>query len=229
MKKIFNIIFCIILCALIMTGCGEKPYREQEITSKNYTTIFRGENDLTEEEKEYVNLATMQYAFTPDGMFGKTVNDIIEEGKLIKADKEKKEEERKKAEEERENLPENKFVTIQNEFVTELWNELFVNISSYIYDGTDCMGREFDLERAMKKAEKAMEHRDEYNEYVKALDDSKYADLKEVWNNLLNEIDNLYAQIKNNPPKATDTTYNFSTDKLSNYMDDLEDALDDLK
>ncbi|MBR3280931.1 MAG: hypothetical protein IKI57_03680 [Clostridia bacterium] len=225
MKKYFAVIVCILLCTIILTGCGEKPYREQEITSKNYTTIFRVENDLTEEEKECVNLATMQYAFTPDGMFGKTINDIIEEGKIIKADKEKKEEERKQAE----NLPENKFVTIQNEFVTEIWNELFVNISSYIYDGTDCMGREFDLERAMKKAEKAMEHRDEYNEYVKALDDSKYADLKEAWNNLLNEIDTLYAQIKDNPPKASDSSYDYSTTKLSNYMDDLDDALDDLK
>lgn len=205
-----KIVILTILCIVAFSGCAEKDYKETEITAQNCFTIFKQENNLTDEEKEYINLATATYIFEPSGMCGKTVNDIIEEGKIIKINKDIEA-----------NKPLNKLKTINNEFVTELWNEVFCDISHYIVRGTNSTGGELDIEYTIRKADNLMQKRDEYNNYIENLSDNEFAEIKYVWSKLINEIDTLYAKLKNKTPSANDSTYEFSIDNLDTYSDDF--------
>lgn len=205
-----KIVILIILCIMAFSGCAEKDYKETEITAQNCFTIFKQENNLTDEEKEYINLATATYIFEPSGMYGKTVNDIIEEGKIIKINKDIEA-----------NKPLNKLKTIKNEFVTELWNEVFCDISHYINSGTNSTGGELDIEYTIRKADNLMLKRDEYNNYIENLSDNEFAEIKYIWSKLINEIDTLYAKLKNKTPSANDSTYEFSIGNLDTYSDDF--------
>ena len=206
-----KIVILTILCIVAFSGCAEKGYKETEITAQNCFTIFKQENNLTAEEKEYINLATATYIFEPSGMYGKTVNDIIEEGKIIKANKDIEA-----------NKPSNKLKTIKNEFVTELWNEVFCDISWYINSGTNSTGGELDIEYTIKKADNLMQKRDEYNNYIENLSDNEFAEIKYIWSKLINEIDTLYAKIKKETPLANNPTYEFSIDNLDTYSSDFD-------
>ena len=207
MKKL---LILTMFCIAIFSGCAEKDYKETKITAKNCLTIFKQENNLTEEEKEYVNLATATYIFEPSGMYGKTVNDIIEEGKIIKANNDIEA-----------NKPSNKLKIIKNEFVTELWNEVFCDISWYINSGINSTGGELDIEYVIRKADNLMQKRDEYNNYIENLTDNEFTEIKYIWSKLINEIDTLYAKIKKETQSANNPTYEFSIDNLDTYSSDF--------
>lgn len=207
MKKI---IILTIICVTVFSGCAKKDYKETKITAENCFTIFKQENNLTEEEKKYINLATATYIFEPSGMYGKTVNDIISEGKLIKENKDIES-----------NKPSNKLNTIKNDFITELWNEVFCNISWYVVNGTNSTGEELDIEYTIRKADNLMGKRDEYNNYIENLSGDEFSEIKYIWSKLINEIDTLYAKIKKETPVANDSTYEFSVDKLDTYSSDF--------
>jgi uncharacterized protein YcfL len=105
---------------------------------------------------------------------------------------------------------------IVNFVTSDIWNECFVNISWYAGRGTDSTGKELDIEFTIDRLGKAMEKKAEYNSYIAGLD-SKYDDIKQVWTKLSNEIDTLYAKLKENPPNATDSEYEFNTGLFQQY------------
>ncbi|OBZ11432.1 hypothetical protein [Bacillus sp. FJAT-26390] len=113
-------------------------------------------------------------------------------------------------------------------FVTiDIWNEAFVNISWYAGSGTDSTGNELDIEFTIDRLGKAMEKKAEYNSYIAGLD-SKYDDIKQVWTKLSNEIDTLYAKLKENPPHATDSEYEFDTGLFKQYSKAFDSDVESL-
>lgn len=216
MKKIGSVL--IVLMLLGLCACGQVNYRDKVVTEKNFTTIFKEENDLTEEENELIVLATTQYMFDPSGMYNKKISDIIEEGRILKRSKE-----------EANKKPENMLKTIKNEFVTKLWNDVFCDISWYVAEGTNSVGEEMDIEYTLNKASRLMEKRDEYNNYIENLDDEKYSQVKYIWGKLLAEIDRMYDRIKNETPRAKDSTYEFNTGSFDTYSEDFGDEIKNIK
>ncbi|QOS76916.1 hypothetical protein JNUCC31_19000 [Paenibacillus sp. JNUCC31] len=106
-----------------------------------------------------------------------------------------------------------------NNFLTmDIWNDGFVNISSYTRRGTDALGQTLDIDFLIERLGKSMEKKAEYDTYIQGLD-PKYDDLKQVWTKLSNETDILYNTLKDNKPTANDEDYKFDTGLYSQYKD----------
>lgn len=115
-----------------------------------------------------------------------------------------------------------------NDFVTDsIWNDGFVDISWYVIDGTNSTGETMDIDFTIERLGKAMEQKTEYNTYIQGLD-AKYDNLKQVWSKLSDQIDILYKQLKDNPPKANDENYKFDTGLYEQYRDAFEQDVEAL-
>ncbi|NCC86905.1 MAG: DUF4878 domain-containing protein [Clostridia bacterium] len=124
--------------------------------------------------------------------------------------------------------PENKLYDIQNWLVGDIWNDGFCNISHYIEDGTDYIGGTLDIDATVSELTKSMKAKADYDKFINDLDDSKYADVKSLWNKLSPEIDKLYNTVTTKKPVAKDSSYTFDTDLFQQYRQDFDDAVSEL-
>ncbi|RXZ82089.1 hypothetical protein EBB07_12235 [Paenibacillaceae bacterium] len=112
-----------------------------------------------------------------------------------------------------------------NSFITaSVWNEAFVNIGWYAKSGTDSTGQQLDMEFTIERLGQAMEKKAEYDAYIQGLD-AEYDSVKQVWSKLSNETDNLYRQLKENPPQANDGSYVFETGLFKQYSQAFADDI----
>ena len=221
-KKIIVAVVIFIIVVIIVITINSLNYKNKTITASNYETIISEAKNtkLTDEEKTQFASGLLKYSINPNAMYGKKVKDIIEEGKnsnILDVSNNKKEETTK-----------DKLRTISNEFVTEIWNEVFCNISHYVARGTDTMGGKLDIEYTLNKADNLMEQRDKYNDYIVSLEGEEYSQIKYIWERLIKEIDRMYTRIKEETPRAEDITYKFDTGNFSEYSDDLKKEIDKL-
>ncbi len=108
-----------------------------------------------------------------------------------------------------------------NWIVSDLWNDSFCDIYHYVDHGTDAVGDELDIEKAITNADKAMKKADLYDDFINSLKKSEYQELKDKWIEIRTEIDMLYNTIKDETPRASDKTYIFDKDNFNTYMYDL--------
>lgn len=222
-QKILIIILTVVLVIVVsVIVVNSNNYKNKTITAANYETVI-GEaknSNLTEEEKTQLAAGLIKYAFNPSSMYGKKVKDIIEEGKnsnLLNMSNDLTE-----------NTVNGKLKTISNDFVSELWNEVFCNISWYVGQGTDSTGGELDIEYTINKADNLMKQRNEYNDYIVALEGEEYSQIKYIWEKLIVEIDRMYNTIKEETPRGKDNTYKFDTGNFSEYSNDFKDEINKL-
>lgn len=221
-KKIIVAVVIFIIVIIVAIIINSLNYKNKTITASNYETVISEAKNakLTDEEKMQLSSGLLKYSINPNGMYGKKVKDIIEEGKnsnILDVSNNKKEE-----------TPKDKLTTISNEFVTEIWNEVFCNISHYVVIGTGTMGENLDIEYTLNKADNLMKQRDEYNNYIVSLEGEEYSQIKYIWERLIQEIDRMYARIKEETPRAEDITYKFDTGNFSEYSDDLKKEINKL-
>lgn len=122
---------------------------------------------------------------------------------------------------------ESKLREISNFITMDIWNEGFVNISSYTSRGTDALGQTMDMDFTMERLGKSMEKKAEYDTYMQGLD-PKYDDFKQVWTKLSNEIDTLYSKLKEDKPSANDENYEFDTGLFAQYQGAFKNDVMDL-
>lgn len=117
---------------------------------------------------------------------------------------------------------------IRNEFIHNIWNDVFCDVSHYLYDGKDATGEYFDVDRAIKKADKLMDKKKKYDRYIENLGD-EYNEIKEAWEDLSYESEKLYKKIKKEKPTAKNKDYEFSTKRFRNAVEDYDELLKELK
>jgi len=105
-------------------------------------------------------------------------------------------------------------------YITDLWNDGFCEISWYLSEGTGSTGQEIDIDFTKSQLIKAMKKKTGYDEYVAGLD-SNYSEIKEVWNKMSPQIDSMYQQVQSG---AT----SLNTDLFTQYHDAFSDLVNDL-
>lgn len=222
-KRILIVLIFLIIIGVIATIIvNSMNYKNKTITASNYEVIINEakNSNLTDEEKAQFASGLLKYAFNPSGVYGKKIKDVINEGKnsnIMNMGNDLKEDTVK-----------GKLNTISNDFVTEIWNEVFCNISWYTHGGTNSIGEKLDIEYTINKADNIMKKRDEYNNYIKSLEGEEYSQIKYIWDKLIAEIDRMYARIKEETPRANDSTYKFDKGNFSEYSDDFKNEINKL-
>lgn len=105
----------------------------------------------------------------------------------------------------------------------EVWDGGFRQVALY------CAGQkeEEELEAILLALEQALEKKDAYGEYIKALEGERYDNLKERWDYVSGEIDKLYASLEEEPPRS-DGSYALDTMLYEYYSDTFWDELNTL-
>lgn len=116
-------------------------------------------------------------------------------------------------------MPEDKLIEISNWLTEDIWNKGFSDISSYFSTGKSSTGEELDIDFTKSQLAKVIEKKADYDKYITGLDES-YLDIKEIWNKLSPEIDNLYQQIESGVTEL-------NTDRFKQYFDAFYDAVYD--
>ncbi|WP_052410310.1 hypothetical protein [Paenibacillus durus] len=123
--------------------------------------------------------------------------------------------------------PESMLNEISNFITSDIWNEGFVDISWYISSGTSSTGENLDIDFTVEQLGKAISKKKEYDNYVEGLG-PEYDSIKKIWVKLSGEIDRMYKQIQENPPKANDKNSSFDTGIFNQYMHAFDKAITDL-
>lgn len=126
-----------------------------------------------------------------------------------------------------EQSPKSMLIDIGNFVVSDIWNVGFVDISSYINSGKSSTGQNLDIDFTIEQLGKAMNKKVEYDAYISGLD-TKYDSIKKIWTKLSGEIDRLYKQIQDTPPKANDTNSKLDTGIFSQYLSAFTDEVNNL-
>jgi hypothetical protein len=84
---------------------------------------------------------------------------------------------------------------INNYVISDIWNDGFIVVDSFLKTGTGPTGASVDLEFTKSQLTLAMTKKAEYDAYIAGLD-SSYNNIKDVWGKLSPEIDSLYQQIQ---------------------------------
>lgn len=185
------------------------------------------------DEVYYLTYEYMRYAFSNllvedpySEMYGMTIKQLIRDGKRHMKEENITVEEFKKSLKDLENMGNSETNRIQevNNFIIEIWNNAINETKWYIESGTDSVGGTYSYSKVVTEADKLMEKFNEYNTYMNSLTDEKYNKVKEVWNNIVPEINTLYNKIKTSEPKANDSSYEFSTSKFNTLMYEFSDA-----
>lgn len=102
--------------------------------------------------------------------------------------------------------------------VSKIWNEGFCDISHYIGDGKNSLGKKMDINKTIKSIGDTLEQIEAYDNFFNNLPSKKYSKIKKEWNGLKKETFRLYNKLKKEKPKASDKSYDFSVDKFEKYM-----------
>lgn len=119
-----------------------------------------------------------------------------------------------------------KLSEIQNWFIGDVWNN-FVNFDFYRSTGKDCTGSDIDIEFAYEQFKKTYTLKDEYNSYINALPDDTYADIKNYWSKMNEQIDSIYKDLEENGLEQG--TEKLSLSLLQQYSDAFRDGVKELK
>lgn len=117
---------------------------------------------------------------------------------------------------------------INNYITSDIWNDGFCDISSYISTGKSSVGQTLDIKFTIGQLDKSMLKLDEYNTKVTSLTDPKFEEAKAVWTKLYPEIKSLYGKIKENTPKPNDSSYEFDTRLFQQYSSAFYDTVTNL-
>lgn len=108
-------------------------------------------------------------------------------------------------------------------FIVAMWSDVINETKYYIEDGTNSTGNTYTYSKVIKRADELMAQFDEYDSFIKNLDDTKFSDLKNIWKDISVEMKSLYNKLKSEEPKAKDSNYDFKTDKYRDLMYDFSD------
>lgn len=222
-KMIVGIMALVLIVIIAVIIVKSFNYKNKTITASNFETVIKEakNSNLNDEEKTQFAIGVLRYTFNRSDIYGKKVKDIIEEGKNSNT--------MDIANNSTEDTQKGKLKTISNDFVTEIWNEVFCNISFYVATGTNSTGGKLDIEYTINKADNLMKQRDEYNDYINSLEGEEYSQIKYIWEKLIGEIDRMYSRIKEETPREKDNTYKFDTGSFSEYSKDFKNEIDKLK
>ncbi|ETT55808.1 MULTISPECIES: hypothetical protein [Paenibacillus] len=123
--------------------------------------------------------------------------------------------------------PEKTLREISNFVIADIWNVGFVDVISYTRSGTSSTGASMDIDFTVEQLGKAMEEKKEYDTYMNKLD-TKYDSIKKIWAKLSPEIDLLYKQIQETPPKANDDSLTLDAGKFNQYSEAFNKEVNDL-
>lgn len=123
--------------------------------------------------------------------------------------------------------PEKTLREISNFVIADIWNVGFVDVISYTRSGTNSTGASMDIDFTVEQLGKAMEEKKEYDTYMNKLD-TKYDSIKKIWAKLSPEIDLLYKQIQETPPKANDDSLTLDAGKFNQYSEAFNKEVNDL-
>lgn len=112
-------------------------------------------------------------------------------------------------------------------YLTELWNDGFVNISWYASRGTNSVGDTIDIELLVERLGKTVEKKEEYDTYIAELGE-EYDEIKSIWPKLSAEIDKLNDQLQTKLPEANVDYPDFDTGLFKQYNDVYDESLDAL-
>jgi len=84
---------------------------------------------------------------------------------------------------------------INNFIISDLWNDGFIVVDSFLKTGKGPTGASVDIEFTKSQLALAMTKKAEYDIYISGLD-SSFNNIKDVWEKLSPEIDSLYQQIQ---------------------------------
>lgn len=114
-------------------------------------------------------------------------------------------------------------------WMTKIWN-ICVDVESYAHRGTDCTGKEMDIEFYIKGAELEYKKRDEYDAAVHALDDSVPEQEMFIlaWDKSIEQADMLIEKAFSDIPTANDENYEFNLDLFRQYSEQLLYSMNDM-
>lgn len=114
-------------------------------------------------------------------------------------------------------------------WMTKIWN-ICVDVESYAHRGTDCTGKEMDIEFYIKGAELEYKKRDEYDAAVHALDDSVPEQEMFIlaWDKSIEQADMLIEKAFSDIPTANDENYEFNLDLFRQYSEQLRYSMNDM-
>lgn len=114
-----------------------------------------------------------------------------------------------------------------NFIIVDVWNYGFAEFHYYALDGTNTVGEKLDIPATMDRLAETMTQKQEYDSYIGDLD-AAYDDVKALWAPLSEEIDRLYAQLLENPPKPKDPDTDFDTEPFRTHRDHFQKIIDDM-
>lgn len=208
----------------------------KKLTKENIEETMKEYCDKKGEDSDevcYLTYEYLQYAFSNllaedpySSMYGMTIKELIQDGKKHMKEKNITIEEFRKSLKDLENMGNSETNKIQevNNFIIDIWNNAINETKWYIGTGTDSVGGTYSYSKVVTEADKLMEKFSEYDTYMKSLTDEKYTKVKEIWNNIVPEINTLYNKIKTFEPKANDSSYDFNTEKFNELMYEFSDA-----
>ncbi|WNS43458.1 hypothetical protein [Paenibacillus sp. MMS20-IR301] len=112
-----------------------------------------------------------------------------------------------------------------NFIIVDVWNNGFADFHYYSKDGKNSVGEKMDVQASMDQLAVTMKHKQESDSYIAGLDDG-YDEVKQLWAPLSAEIDRLYAQLLENPPKPKDPNTDFDTESFRQYRDNFQSKVD---
>lgn len=110
-------------------------------------------------------------------------------------------------------------------WLTGIWNNC-VDIEAYVSRGTDCTGKEIDIEFYIDGAKRDYDRKDGYDKVIHSLDDSipDQEMLIKAWDKCIEQTDMLLDKAFNETPKPNDKSYDFNIDLLKQYKDQFGDS-----
>lgn len=121
--------------------------------------------------------------------------------------------------------PANKLSEINSYVISDVWNNGFCEIDSYLKTGKGSTGESIDIDFTLQQLDDSMKKKANYDSYISALDDSKYSNIKEIWKKLSAEADSLYGVVKAKKPVANDASAKFDTGKFQQYQEAFSDKI----
>lgn len=116
-------------------------------------------------------------------------------------------------------------VSSAKNWLTGIWNNC-VDIEAYVSRGTDCTGKEIDIEFYIDGAKRDYDKKDGYDKVIHSLDDSipDQEMLIKAWDKCIEQTDMLLDKAFNETPKPNDKNYDFNIDLLKQYKDQFGDS-----
>lgn len=117
-------------------------------------------------------------------------------------------------------------VSSAKNWLTGIWNYC-VDIAAYVERGTDCTGKDIDMEFYIDGARIEYAKKEQYETIIHALDDSvpEQKMLIMAWDKSLEQADTLMNKAFTEMPQPNDENYEFDLDLFKQYMKQFGDSI----